>query len=877
MKHNPSFLSEEELIRSFAVRHVDLHLILDIIKENIDNSNQHVLVIAARGMGKTMLVLRVAAEVRRDKELSKRWYPLVFGEESYEVGTVGEFWLKAIYHLAKQTEDERWEKAYQQLQEEKDDKRLYEGALAALLDFADEQDKRILLIVENVDMLLGEQISADELWVLRHTLLNEARIMLLATATTHFNEINKISDALFGQFKHLDLEPLNNEEAQILWNTITDNAIEIQHIRPIQILTGGNPRLLTIISSFAAGASFRDLMSNLTHLVDEHTNYFKSNIESLPAVERKVFVALADIWEPATARAVAQEARIGVNKASSLLNRLHSRGVVMLSKEKGKKKCYQVGERLYNIYHLMRKSGRPSDRVRAVVDFMINFYEGEKLAQKIALLTEEACELDPESRKDHILAYKAIFHAVRKKEIREDIIKSTSPRFFSLLDNAGISREIKETELQLELSKTPDNAVLWERLGILREEQGSYSEAEEAYKRAIEFNPNDARGWVNLGHILEKLLSYKEAEEAFRKAIEIDPKRAWPWVSLGGLLQQLGSNKEAEEAFRKAIEIDPKHAWAWVSLGHQLEKREHNKEAEEAFRKAIEIDPKHEWAWVCLGGLLKQLGRNEEAEKAFREAIKIDPKHFWAWADLGELMEKLLRYEEAEKAFRKATEFDPKYAWARVRLGGQLEKLERYKEAEKEYLKGIEINPKDIRAWESLIVLKIKRSVPADQLFDLMTQYLKRSDRSPVNLNHVAWLIMRNNFETGLSYAEICSREAVEKTPENPDYQYTLAAILVAQGKEKESLLVAPMFLRDVGYVKRSINDVVQFFVNNAVAGFAKEGLDILKKSPSAGFIEPLIIALQIMVGEEYNAPQEVVEVARDVLKKINNMKQTKQ
>jgi hypothetical protein len=33
--------------------------------------------------------------------------------------------------------------------------------------------------------------------------------------------------------------------------------------------------------------------------------------------------------------------------------------------------------------------------------------------------------------------------------------------------------------------------------------------------------------------------------------------------------------------------------------------------------------------------------------------------------------------------------------------------------------------------------------------------------------------------------------------------------------------------------------------------------------------MEPLIVALQILVGEDYNAPQEVVEVAKDVLKRI--------
>lgn len=91
MKYNPAFLSEEELIQSFVVRQVDLDLIIETIRENSGSSNQHILIIGPRGMGKTMLVLRAAAHITNDKDLNKMWYPLVFSEESYEVWTAAEF------------------------------------------------------------------------------------------------------------------------------------------------------------------------------------------------------------------------------------------------------------------------------------------------------------------------------------------------------------------------------------------------------------------------------------------------------------------------------------------------------------------------------------------------------------------------------------------------------------------------------------------------------------------------------------------------------------------------------------------------------------------------------------------------------------------
>ena len=84
MKYNPAFLSDEELIESFVVRHADLDLIINTISENVTESNQHVLVIGPRGSGKTTLVRRIALETSRTERLNTLWYPLIFAEESYK-------------------------------------------------------------------------------------------------------------------------------------------------------------------------------------------------------------------------------------------------------------------------------------------------------------------------------------------------------------------------------------------------------------------------------------------------------------------------------------------------------------------------------------------------------------------------------------------------------------------------------------------------------------------------------------------------------------------------------------------------------------------------------------------------------------------------
>ena len=293
MKYNPGIWGDEEIIRAFVVRKVELDSILESLRSSGGSSNQHVLLVGLRGIGKTTLVRRVAAEVRRQASLSASWYPLAFGEEAYQVGTAGEFWLEAIFHLSELTQDDSWKRTYEELRGEKDDVRLRERALGQLMDFVDQQGKRILLIVENLG-LLSEQLSGNADWELRHPLQNEARLMLLATAVSRFDAVTNVGKAWFDLFAIHELEPLGRDQCVELWRSVSGGELDAGRSRAVRILTGGNPRLLTILAEFAAKKSFRELMEQLVQLIDSHTEYFKNHLESLGVLERKVFVVVLE-------------------------------------------------------------------------------------------------------------------------------------------------------------------------------------------------------------------------------------------------------------------------------------------------------------------------------------------------------------------------------------------------------------------------------------------------------------------------------------------------------------------------------------------------------------------------------------------------------
>ena len=377
-KYNPGFLSDDELVSSFRVRSREFRSMVETVRASTGNSNTHMLVIGPRGSGKTTLLLRFAIEVRRDHDLSSRFFPIVFAEESYTISTCGEFWLEALNRLAYQaprrTGDPDYQLTYEELRKTPDDQTLAGRCLGRMLEFADRERKRLVLIVENLNAIFADIASGDVGWQLRHTLQTEPRILLVSSATSRFDAIDNPSEALYGFLQVRKLRPLDENECADLWEGVAGVHPARATIRSLQILTGGSPRLLAIIARFGSSLSFDELMSNLLDLVDDHTEYFRSHLESLPHQERRVFLALAGLWRLSTTREIADQARLSTNQCSAQLKRLEELGAVSVAGGSPRRKQYYLTERMFNIYYLLRLRGSAGDLVRALVRFMQAYY-----------------------------------------------------------------------------------------------------------------------------------------------------------------------------------------------------------------------------------------------------------------------------------------------------------------------------------------------------------------------------------------------------------------------------------------------------------------------------------------------------------------------
>ena len=384
--YNPALLSKKELKETFVARQNTLNYLIDhIARHKQDDPCRHMIIVGARGMGKTTLGLRVLHEIEDSSSLSGIWQPVPFNEESYGIGDAAEFWISALDHLSHAVNDKVWSEYSKKISAaEPDSKALEAYALDALNEYLNESQKRLVLFVENIDILFGQMKSERDLHALRAALMTNSRVLLLGTANSAFLGTNKYSDPFYGFFQLVRLQGFSELEAAELVETIAARSNEKNwgldlrqargRIEAVRRLTGGNPRSIAM----AAGMLVEDEAKRtnvLEKLIDEQTPYFKARIEELPVQARKVFNQLADGWRPMLAREVAVASRLGTSQASAQLRVLIGRGYVKEVNLVGESRTrYELCDRFFNIYYLYRLSFAKREKLPEFVEFLYDLF-----------------------------------------------------------------------------------------------------------------------------------------------------------------------------------------------------------------------------------------------------------------------------------------------------------------------------------------------------------------------------------------------------------------------------------------------------------------------------------------------------------------------
>jgi len=244
---------------------------------------------------------------------------------------------------------------------------------------------------------------------------------------------------------------------------------------------------------------------------------------------------------------------------------------------------------------------------------------------------------------------------------------------FSLSPEVKAAKRLESAYLKLEQK---DEAVeAWEKVASLKPESdpdhwwaagraaelaGDWGEAAYAYGRGARLAEKPYDFLMRQGYGYRRLKDWTQAEIAYRQAVEARPDLIWPYLSVGHMRRNQKDYEGALEWYHRAEALAPKRLEPKYHIGYVYYLKQDYATAEEYFRLALEINPKHVWSAYLLAHCLYRLGKRDEAVGWLRSAIEWHPKHPWQWwVKLGDWLAEAGDKGEALAAYRRALEQHP--------------------------------------------------------------------------------------------------------------------------------------------------------------------------------------------------------------------------
>ena len=233
--------------------------------------------------------------------------------------------------------------------------------------------------------MIGQINDEREIHSLRATLIERSEILLLGSANSFFDAIGGYGEPLYEFFRVFKLEGIGQEEARRILEAVAisegrtevSESLNMEHgrLEIIRRLSGGNPRLLALACRLLIESPMGSALEDLERLIDEQTPYFKARTEYLPGQTRKVFHCLSEGWKPLLAKEVAAAANLSSSHASAQLKQLTEKGYTReVRLPDAKRTRYEVSDRFYNIYYLLRYSRSGRGRLERLVEFLHDLF-----------------------------------------------------------------------------------------------------------------------------------------------------------------------------------------------------------------------------------------------------------------------------------------------------------------------------------------------------------------------------------------------------------------------------------------------------------------------------------------------------------------------
>ena len=142
-----------------------------------------------------------------------------------------------------------------------------------------------------------------------------------------------------------------------------------------------------------------------------------------------------------------------------------------------------------------------------------------------------------------------------------------------------------------------------------------YDQAEQEYKKALEFYSDYPNALSGLGLIQYIRENYEESKNLFEKAVALNPTDEYGHRYLGDIYRKSKEYDKALDEYAKAIRIDPEYGEAYFGAGMAYANSGRIPEAIKVWEKLLEQYPNFELAKENLARAKRNLERMRKAQE----------------------------------------------------------------------------------------------------------------------------------------------------------------------------------------------------------------------------------------------------------------------
>lgn len=208
----------------------------------------------------------------------------------------------------------------------------------------------------------------------------------------------------------------------------------------------------------------------------------------------------------------------------------------------------------------------------------------------------------------------------------------------------------------------PENAEVWEYLGISQAENEKDPNAIAALKKSLQLKPNNRRVLMALSisytneslqnQALQMLINWLQCTDKYSQIVPENFKNVTDETVASSLINSI-ELKDVQGMFLKAVQQSPEVVDPEIqeALGVLFNLSSEYDKAADCFRAALQVKPDSAKLWNRLGASLANGNQSVEAVEAYQRALAIEPGYIRARYNVGVICINLKAYKEAAEHF----------------------------------------------------------------------------------------------------------------------------------------------------------------------------------------------------------------------------------